>query len=160
MSEELKSSAQKVQDFLDSKGHDFVVREFSASTRTAADAAAAIGCEVGQIANSLIFRDKKSGEPVLILSSGANRVSMKKVKAVTGLTLGRADADFVREHTGFVIGGVPPVAHPTPLRTLFDVDLDQYDVIWAAAGTPNAVFQIRPADLFAITGGEKVDVAE
>ena len=85
---------------------------------------------------------------------------MKKVKAVTGLTLGRADADFVREHTGFVIGGVPPVAHPTPLRTLFDVDLDQYDVIWAAAGTPNAVFQIRPADLFAITGGEKVDVAE
>lgn len=156
----LSSSAQKVQNTLLALGASAQVREFSESTRTSAEAAQAVGCEVGQIAKSLVFKTRDSETPVLVIASGANRVDEKKVRAILGEKLSKANADFVRAVTGFVIGGVPPVGHTQPLRTLIDADLMQYTTIWAAAGTPNAVFPLTPAELVRITGGEVVDVKE
>jgi prolyl-tRNA editing enzyme YbaK/EbsC (Cys-tRNA(Pro) deacylase) len=121
------------------------VREFPEGTRTAQDAAAAIGCEVGQIVKSLVFL--RDGEPVLVLCSGANTVDAQRL----GLT--KADADVVRRATGFAIGGVPPYAHPAPLETVVDEDLMRYDEIWAAAGTPRSVFPLTPAQLVERSGG-------
>jgi prolyl-tRNA editing enzyme YbaK/EbsC (Cys-tRNA(Pro) deacylase) len=121
------------------------VREFPEGTRTAQDAAAAIGCEVGQIVKSLVFL--RDGEPVLVLCSGANTVDAQRL----GLT--KADADVVRRATGFAIGGVPPYAHPAPLETVVDEDLMGYDEIWAAAGTPRSVFPLTPAQLLERSGG-------
>ena len=149
-------SALKVQSVL---GDRFQVLEFDASTRTAADAAAAIGCEVAQIAKSLIFRGANSGRAVLILASGVDRVDEKKAALAVGEPIARADADFVREATGFAIGGVPPVAHKTKPVVLIEESLMQLDEIWAAAGTPNAVFRLTPADLVELTGGRTVGVA-
>ena len=149
-------SALKVQAAL---GDRFEVLEFDASTRTAADAAAAIGCEVAQIAKSLIFRGGTSGQAVLIIASGVDRVDEKKAAAALGEPIARADADFVRETTGFAIGGVPPVGHKTQPIVLIEESLLQFDEIWAAAGTPNAVFRLRPADLLELTGGRTVAVA-
>ena len=128
--------------------------EYSAGTRTAADAAAAIGCEVGQIVKSLVFRAGKEGPAVLVLCAGSNTVDSRKLGLV------KADADFVREVTGYAIGGVPPWnwARP-PARTLIDRDLMTFDEIWAAAGTPRHVFPLTPAELVAITGGEVERVA-
>lgn len=160
MSQPSKSSARKVQDYLNERGFSFAVRELPASTRTAAEAAEAIGCSVPQIAKSLIFRDEVSGRAVLIIASGGNRVSTDKVEAATGLKLGKADGRFVREKTGFAIGGVPPVAHATPVITLLDPDLKQYETIWAAAGTPNAVFALKPTDLDPLTHGHWIDLAD
>ena len=154
----LKESARRVQEALAAKGFDFRVREFPAGTRTSAEAAAAIGCKIGQIAKSLIFRAKQTGRPVLVIASGANRVDEKAVAALLGERIGRADADFVREATGFAIGGVPPLGHTTPPVTLIDRDLLAYEEIWAAAGTPNAVFALKPGDLAALSGGEVADV--
>lgn len=148
-------SALKVQDAL---GDRFPVLEFDASTRTAEDAAAAIGCTVAQIAKSLIFR-AASGRAVLVVASGTNRVDEKKAAAAVGEALARADADFVREQTGFAIGGVPPVGHAMKLLTLIDEDLLALDEIWAAAGTPNAVFRLTPTDLLALTGGTAAPLA-
>ena len=135
------------------------------AARTAALAAAYLGIGVGQIANSLVFRvpaaDTSSGadEPLLVLTSGAHRVDTAVVAATIGVTaLGRADADFVRERTGFVIGGVAPVGHLHPVRTLIDVDLAGYDEIWAAAGHPNTVFPTTYAQLVSLTGAEPVTV--
>jgi prolyl-tRNA editing enzyme YbaK/EbsC (Cys-tRNA(Pro) deacylase) len=121
------------------------VREFPEGTRTAQDAAAAIGCEVGQIVKSLVFL--RDGEPLLVLCSGANTVDAQRL----GLT--KADADVVRRATGFAIGGVPPYGHPAPLETLVDEDLMGYDEIWAAAGTPRSVFPLTPAQLVERSGG-------
>jgi prolyl-tRNA editing enzyme YbaK/EbsC (Cys-tRNA(Pro) deacylase) len=149
-------SALKVQAAL---GDRFEVLEFDASTRTASDAAAAIGCEIAQIAKSLIFRGRKSGQAVLIIASGVDRVDEKKAAAALGEPIARADADFVREMTGFAIGGVPPVGHKNPPIVLVEESLLQFDEIWAAAGTPNAVFRLRPADLVELTGGRTVAVA-
>jgi prolyl-tRNA editing enzyme YbaK/EbsC (Cys-tRNA(Pro) deacylase) len=149
----LKSSARRVHEALAARGIGFEVKEFPESTRTSAEAAAAIGCAVAQIAKSLVFRGAESGEAVLIIASGANRVDPAKAKALLGEAIERADAEFVRSATGFVIGGVPPLGHDRPLRTLIDDDLLAFDVIWAAAGTPNAVFRLSPADLSALTGG-------
>ena len=149
-------SALKVQAAL---GDRFEVLEFDASTRTAADAAAAIGCEVAQIAKSLIFRGGTSGQAVLIVASGVDRVDEKKAAAAIGEPIARADADFVREATGFAIGGVPPVGHKTPPIVLIEELLMRFGEIWAAAGTPNAVFRLTPADLVALTGGRMVAVA-
>lgn len=140
-------------------GAAYQVLEFDASTRTAADAAAAVGCTVGQIAKSIIFK-AASGRPVLVVASGDNRVSTEKVTAALGEKIGRADATFVRERTGFAIGGVPPVAHAEPVITLIDQDLSRFDRIWAAAGTPNAVFALTYADLVALTSGTVADIAE
>ena len=149
-------SALKVQASL---GERFQVLEFDASTRTAADAAAAIGCEVAQIAKSLIFRGANSGRAVLIIASGADRVDEKKAALAAGEPIARADAEFVREATGFAIGGVPPVGHKTKPVVLIEESLMQLDEIWAAAGTPNAVFRLTPADLVELTGGRTVPVA-
>ena len=131
-------SALKVQAVL---GDDYEVLEFDAGTRTAAEAAAAVGCTVAQIAKSLIFRTRDTNRPVLVVASGANRVDEKRIAAEIGERIVRADADFVRDATGFAIGGVPPVGHKTPPVTLIDDDLFQHQTIWAAAGTPNAVFR-------------------
>jgi prolyl-tRNA editing enzyme YbaK/EbsC (Cys-tRNA(Pro) deacylase) len=147
--------ARRVQDLL---GPDFEVVEFDASTRTSAEAAAAIGCDVAQIAKSLVFRTA-SGRPVLVVASGVNRVDEKKVGALIGETIGRADADFVRAATGFPIGGVAPVGHTTALDIILDADLRRFDTIWAAAGTPNAVFRLTADKLAAITGGRFADIA-
>ena len=149
-------SALKVQSVL---GERFLVLEFDASTRTAADAAAAIGCEVAQIAKSLIFRGANSGRAVLIIASGVDRVDEKRAAVAAGEPITRADADFVREATGFAIGGVPPVGHKTKPVVLIEESLMQLDEIWAAAGTPNAVFRLTPADLVELTGGHTVPVA-
>jgi len=156
----LKGSAQRVQAALDAHGLAAEVREFPASTRTSAEAAAAIGCSVGQIAKSLVFRARESDRVVMVIASGANRVDEKAVAARLGEPIGRADADFVRERTGYAIGGVPPVGHREPLPTLIDRDLLGFDEIWAAAGTPNAVFRLRPADLVALTGGDVADIRQ
>lgn len=160
MTSKLSDSASRVQDFLREKGFSFEVRELPGSTRTAQEAASSIGCEVAQIAKSLVFREKETGLPVLVIASGSNRVDLAKIESGTGLKLGKADANFVREHVGFAIGGIPPVAHNEPLETILDPDLKKYDVIWAAAGTPFAVFQLKPADLGPLTQGRWIELSE
>lgn len=153
-----KASAERVRAALAALGCDFQVREFPESTRTSAEAAAAIGCGVGQIAKSLVFRAKPSGRPVLVIASGANRVDEKKVGRLIGERISRAAPEFVREKTGFAIGGVPPVGHPEPPVTLIDRDLLVFEEVWAAAGTPNAVFRLAPGDLARMTGGAAQDI--
>src|SRR5689334_12146203 len=118
-----------------------------APTRTAEEAAAACGVTVGQIVKSLVFSGATSGKPYLLLVSGTNRVNEKGVAAHLGEKLKRADVDYVRELTGYAIGGIPPFGHATPLATYMDRDLLQYDVVWAAAGTPKAVFRVEPKAL-------------
>lgn len=152
MTVQLKPSAQRVQDTLTALGFTNQVVELPASTRTSAEAAA-VGCTVGQIAKSLIFQGSESGQAVLVIASGANRVDEKKLSARLGEKLQKPDAEFVRSETGFVIGGVPPVGHTRPLTTLIDQDLWQYEEIWAAAGHPNAVFKLTPDELLKMTGG-------
>lgn len=154
----LKDSARRVQEAIEAAGFDFQVRQFPDSTRTSEEAAAAIGCDVAQIAKSLIFRAKESGRPVLVMASGANRVDEKAVGRLLGEKLGRADADFVRRATGFAIGGVPPVGHSETPVTFVDADLMELAEIWAAAGTPNAVFRLTPTELVALTGGAVADL--
>jgi prolyl-tRNA editing enzyme YbaK/EbsC (Cys-tRNA(Pro) deacylase)/protein tyrosine phosphatase (PTP) superfamily phosphohydrolase (DUF442 family) len=149
----LSDSAQRVQNALAAHGFTLAVAELPQSTRTAAEAAAAVGCSVGQIVKSLIFRGAKSGRAVLVLASGSNRVDEAAVAGPLGEPLEKADADFVRARTGFVIGGVPPVGHNESMPTFVDEDLMAYDVLWAAAGTPNAVFKLTPADLLRLTQG-------
>lgn len=149
----LSSSAARVQAILDSIGLNHRVVEHEGSTRTSEDAANAVGCEVAQIAKSLIFRTKETGRPVLVVASGANRVDEKAVGRLIGEKIERADPEFVRESTGFAIGGVPPIGHAVPPLVLIDDDLLRLETIWAAAGTPNAVFRLTPADLVSMTGG-------
>jgi prolyl-tRNA editing enzyme YbaK/EbsC (Cys-tRNA(Pro) deacylase) len=151
MKKAVAPSALRVQELL---GPRYEVLEFDARTATAA----AVGATVGQIAKSLVFRSR-SGRPVLVVASGSNRVDESKVGAILGEPIGRADADFVRVNTGFAIGGVPPVGHAVTPTVLIDADLQAFDIIWAAAGTPNAVFRLRPADLPELTGGRFADVA-
>jgi prolyl-tRNA editing enzyme YbaK/EbsC (Cys-tRNA(Pro) deacylase) len=154
----LSPSAQKVQNALRAQGLDLVVVELPGSTRTAAEAAQAVGCQVGQIVKSLVFKGKRSERPILVIASGINRVNEKKIEALISEPLGKADADFVRQHTGFAIGGVPPVGHDEALLTYIDADLLHYDRVWAAAGTPHAVFELDPATLKTMTGGEIVQI--
>jgi prolyl-tRNA editing enzyme YbaK/EbsC (Cys-tRNA(Pro) deacylase) len=155
---ELSLAAQKIRDLLRARGHDGKVRLFPESTRTAVDAAAAIGCTVDQIAKSLVFRATETDRAVLVIASGANRVDERKVAAALGEPLGKANADFVRARTGFAIGGVPPIGHATPPVVFIDRDLLALNEIWAAAGTPNAVFPLRAADLEVLTGGTVLDI--
>lgn len=154
----LSPSAQKVQDNLRRLGFDLTVIEFPESTRTAQEAAERVGCRLGQIVKSLIFRGQDTGKPILVLTSGSNRVDENRLQAYVGEKIARADADFVREVTGFAIGGVPPLGHSRSMETYLDEDLLQYDTIWAAAGTPKAVFQLTPAELQRMTGGQVVSV--
>ena len=154
MDQNLSLSAQKVQDALKSFGLTCQVVEMPQTTRTAADAASAVGCKVGQIVKSLIFKGKQSGRPVLVATSGANRVDENILAEHIGETPGKADADFVRETTGYAIGGVPPTGHAQPVIVIIDEDLMQYEEIWAAAGTPKAIFKLTPQDLLKITDGK------
>jgi prolyl-tRNA editing enzyme YbaK/EbsC (Cys-tRNA(Pro) deacylase) len=158
MAKPLSAAAQRIQDLLAARGLPHQVVEFEKTTRSAADAAAAIGCTVAQIAKSIVFK-AASGAPVVVIASGPNRIDEAKVAAALGEAIGKADADFVRASTGFAIGGVPPLGHAQAPRTLIDRDLLALPTIWAAAGTPNAVFQLTPAELVGMTGGEPVDIA-
>jgi prolyl-tRNA editing enzyme YbaK/EbsC (Cys-tRNA(Pro) deacylase) len=153
MEESLHASAQKVQIALTQRGYTGKVVELPGSTRTAQEAADSIGCTVAQIVKSLVFRGAASGKPILVETSGANRVDERRLKDVLGEPVEKASADFVREQTGFSIGGIPPVGHDNPILTIVDEDLLQFDEIWAAAGTPHAVFPLTPADLLQLTGG-------
>lgn len=154
----LHPSAQRVQDTLQQLGFSGEVLELESSTRTAAEAAQAAGCEIGQIVKSLVFVLEPEGTPLLVLVSGANRVHEKRLGRQLGGSLTKADAEFVREVSGFAIGGVPPIGHKTPMRTIIDEDLLQFDVIWAAAGTPNAIFRLTPQDLVRLSGGQVLSV--
>lgn len=154
----LSTSARKVQDALSARGMSLQVVELSASTRTANEAAQVIGCSVGQIVKSLVFKAKRSGRPVLVIASGSNRVDERKIEALIEEPLGKADSEFVRQQTGFVIGGVPPVGHSRPLLTFVDADLLAYSEIWAAAGTPHAVFRLTPQELCNLTDGEVIEL--
>jgi prolyl-tRNA editing enzyme YbaK/EbsC (Cys-tRNA(Pro) deacylase) len=147
-----------VQDALAALGSAARVREMPASTRTAAEAAQACDCPEGAIVKSLVFRGADSGQGILVLTSGANRVHEKRLGRQLGDRLERAGADFVRAATGYAIGGVPPLGHATALRVVMDADLRAYPEIWAAAGTPSAVFPITPAELARLTGARILTV--
>ena len=158
MSKKPSSSVKKVQDALISHGLTCQVLELPSTTRTAQEAAQTIGCQVGQIVKSLVFMGKQTGKPILVAASGSNRVNEKKLSKLVSEPIKRPNADFVREKTGFAIGGVPPVAHAERLETFIDEDLLQYQTLWAAAGTPNAVFKLTPDDLKIITKGKTVSI--
>lgn len=153
-------SVGRVRAALVAAGLPAEIKEFDASTRTAADAAAAIGCTQAQIAKSLVFRATTSNRAVLVIASGINRVDEKKLGLLIGEKIGKADADFVRAETGFAIGGVAPIGHTGPVTVLIDADLAQYPEIWAAAGAPNAVFRLTPQQMAAITGGNVADIKQ
>lgn len=152
----LQPSARKVQEALAAAGFSNRVVELPDSTRSAAEAAAAVGCTVAQIAKSLVFRGATSGRAVLVIASGAHRVDEARLAAELGEGVEKADAEFVREQTGFAIGGVPPVGHA--LAALVDEALLAHGEIWAAAGHPKAVFRLTPAELVAMTRGRVVRV--
>lgn len=158
MTSQLKDSAQQVQNKLIELGYANKVIELPDSTRTAQEAADAIGCEVAHIAKSIIFRLKNDDKPLLVIASGVNRINEKQISSHLNDKLGKADADFVREHTGFVIGGVPPLGHIESIVTLIDEDLLQFREIWAAAGHPRAVFQLTPEELVQMTKGQVICV--
>jgi prolyl-tRNA editing enzyme YbaK/EbsC (Cys-tRNA(Pro) deacylase) len=159
MAETLAKSASSVQAALDAKNIKANVVELPNSTRTAIDAANAIGCEVAQIAKSLIFKTKNSHKPVLILASGPNRVDENLIESYVEEKIVKADADFVREITGFAIGGIPPIGHKEKIDFIFiDEDLLKYESLWAAAGTPNAVFNLKGSDLLDMVEGKIVVV--
>ena len=149
-------SVERVRAALLAAGHEDTITAFPAGTRTAADAAAAVGCDVAQIAKSIVFR--AGGRAAVVITSGANRVDQAKAERVLGQKLGRADADWVREATGFAVGGVSPVGHTSPPLLLLDDDLRVLDPIWAAAGSPLHVFRTTAADLLRMTGATVADV--
>lgn len=157
MTKPLSPSSQKVQDALNALGYSFTVIESEIPTKTAGQAAEFAGCQLGQIVKSLIFRGTEGGKPILVLTSGANRVDEKRLSEYTG-AVGRADPELVRAVTGFAIGGVPPVGHLQKVETYLDEDLMQYETIWAAAGTPNSLFELTPAALEEMTGGKVAQV--
>jgi prolyl-tRNA editing enzyme YbaK/EbsC (Cys-tRNA(Pro) deacylase) len=146
--------------------HPDTITEFPAGTRTAADAAAAVGCTVAQIAKSIVFRPMgdhagdHAGRAAVIITSGTNRVDAAKASAALGVKLARADADWVRATTGFAIGGVAPIGHTTPPLLLIDADLLALDPIWAAAGSPSHVFQTTPAELQRLTNAPVADIKQ
>lgn len=158
MISQLKDSAQQVQNKLIELGYANKVIELPDSTRTAQEAADAIGCEVSNIAKSIIFRLKNNDKPLLVIASGVNQINIKQINTHLNDKLGKADADFVREHTGFVIGGVPPLGHVKSILTFIDEDLLQFREIWAAAGHPRAVFRLTPEELVQMTKGQVICV--
>lgn len=155
----LEPSAQAVQDALAAAGLDCTVVEFPASTRTAEDAAAAIGCSVAQIAKSIVFRAAASQRAVLAIASGAKRIDPARLESVLGEPLEKATPEFVRAVTGYAIGGVPPCGHRQSVVVFIDRDLLELETLWAAAGTPNAVFGLSPAQLIELTGGTVIAMA-
>jgi prolyl-tRNA editing enzyme YbaK/EbsC (Cys-tRNA(Pro) deacylase) len=159
MGELLSDGFQRVRDTLAALGHPHAPVLLEISARTAQEAADALGIAVGQIAKSVVFRRRSDERAVLVVTSGDKRVDEKKVAALVG-PVGRADADFVKTTTGFSIGGVSPVAHATPPVTLIDRELFRFDVVWAAAGHPNGVFKLTPAQLESLTGAPVADVVQ
>jgi prolyl-tRNA editing enzyme YbaK/EbsC (Cys-tRNA(Pro) deacylase) len=159
VAEASSATVRRVQEALAALGAGHEVVDLGQSARTAADAAAAVGCRVDQIAKSLVFRLRESGRPLLVITSGAHRVDESRVAALVGEPLDRADAAFVRAETGFAIGGVAPVGHARPVLTLVDEHLLGFPEIWAAAGHPNMVFRLTPAELVAMTRGRVAAVA-
>jgi prolyl-tRNA editing enzyme YbaK/EbsC (Cys-tRNA(Pro) deacylase) len=153
-----KSGVERVKAALLALGLKAEIREFPASTRSAAEAAAAIGCSVAEIAKTLVFRAQPSNRAILVIASGANRVDENKLEAAIGDKIAKADVDFVRAETGFAIGGVAPIGHGRSLAVFLDADLMGYPAIWAAAGAPNSVFCLSPADLQRATGGRVLDL--
>lgn len=155
----MSKSVRRVEQAAAALGLDIEIRRMGASTRTAEDAASACGCAVGQIVKSLIFRGRDSGALVLLLVSGANRVDDELAARAAGEPLDRADANEVRARTGFAIGGVAPLGHLEPPTILMDRDLLAYRLVWAAAGAPDAVFPVAPADLARATAARTVTIA-
>lgn len=155
---ELPPAAHRVETAAVELGLNVEIRIMPESTRTAAEAAEAVGAEVGQIVKSLIFKGKKTGKPYLLLVSGINRVNEHVVEHALSEPIVRPDADFVREATGFAIGGIPPLGFATPIHTWMDEDLLQYETVWAAAGTSNAVFSVDPEALRAAISAHSIKV--
>ena len=152
----MSKSLKRVRAALDAAGIDTEITE-TPLARTAADAAHALGCNVDQIAKSIIFRGEESGEALLLLPAGGNSVDPERAAAIAGEPLGKADAALVRAQTGFAIGGVSPVGHLSPIRALFDPHLMSFDVLWAAAGTPHHVFRATPNELLRISGAQQAE---
>jgi Cys-tRNA(Pro) deacylase len=146
-------------NFLKQNNLDFKIHDFDEFTHTAQQAADALKCSVSQIAKSLIFKST-SGQPILVVASGSNRVDTVKISNLLGETISKADADFVKEKTGYTIGGVPPFAFPQKIISFIDEDLQKFDTIWAAAGTNNSVFSLFPDDLIKLTQGKTADIKE
>jgi len=156
----LNVKSKKIQNILDSQGVALKVINMAESTRTAAEAAASIGCEVKQIAKSLIFKTADTHEPVLVIASGTNRVDEKKISALISHLIKKADPDFVLEKTGFAIGGIPPLGHKETIKyIIIDKDLLELSELWAAAGTPFAVFRLTPSQLVDLTHGQVETIA-
>ena len=153
----LPLAAQRVQALLRDAGSDCTVVMLAATARSAAEAAASIGCAVAQIAKSLVFRSA-GGRAVLVIASGTNRVDEGKIAAALGEKIGKADAAFVRDRTGYAIGGVAPIGHPPGVRIFIDADLAKYDAIWAAGGHPHAVFRLTAAELARLTKGTVIAI--
>ncbi len=158
MKKELSSNAQRIQDVLSAGGFSFDVVELPSSTRTAKAAAQTLKCTIEQIVKSLVFRTKHSRKPILVLASGPNRVDESKIGELLAEPIEKANADFVKEKTGFAIGGVSPIGHKEKIRTYIDKDLLQYQELWAAAGTPNAVFKLSSSEIERLTGGEVISI--
>jgi prolyl-tRNA editing enzyme YbaK/EbsC (Cys-tRNA(Pro) deacylase) len=152
----LSKNAQKIQDALKERGLQLAVIELDTSTRTAQDAANAVGCQIGQIVKSLVFRS--GDDALLFLVSGQNQLNVARVSAELGIPIKKADADFAHQKSGYPIGGVPPLAHEEPMHTYIDRDLMVFDEVWAAAGTPHAVFKLESRLLPEVTGGLILDL--
>ena len=154
----LSAPSQRVQDAIAARGFDYRVFELAVAVRTAADAAREVGCEVAQIAKSIIFRAERSGRGVLVSTSGTNRVNESAIATLLGEPIGRATPDFVREVTGYAIGGVPPLGHTSEMATFVDEDLLRLGAVWAAAGHPRSLFRLDPHDLPRLSGGRVAKV--
>lgn len=159
MSNELSTSAKRVQRAILDRGFQCEVLELQGSTRTAQEAADAVGCELAQIVKSLIFSTAQTKEPILVLVSGVNRVNENRLAHLIGEPIEKANGDFVRLKTGFAIGGVPPLGHEQPIQTYIDQDLMALSEIWAAAGTPHALFRLKPAELVEMTDGKVTKIS-
>lgn len=160
MKEENNSSIRKVKEAIIERGFDFEIKVLPDSTRTAKEAADTIGCTISEIAKSLIFKSIESEKPVLVIASGSNRVATDKISNLLNEEIIKADADFIRKQTGFAIGGIPPVGHKYALNTIIDEDLLNFDIIWAAAGSPFAVFSLHSKELADMTGGKIAEIKE
>jgi len=153
-------SVKRLRLALQDAGLDASVENLPASTRTATEAATAIGCSVGEIAKSLVFGNSVRQEPVLVVMSGPNRVDLTLLQALLASPVEQVDAEYVRRHTGYSIGGVPPLGHSKPIQTFLDEDLFQYETIWAAAGGPYSVFPVSPRELERAIGAKRARLVE
>ena len=157
---DLSRSARRFRERMREAGHEIDVVALSSSTRTAKEAADSIGCSVAQIAKSIVFRTASDDRPVIVVASGTNRVNVEKVSALVGAELQSANGAFVKKTVGYAIGGVPPAGHDGETVVVLDRDLGRFDEVWAAAGTPFAVFRVEPDELPALTGADWADIAE